>query len=213
MLPDCGYLVSGHISDPRPPAPESTFWVGRFDASGAPLGAAVQIGSGVGPFSTSALHNGGWVSAWQAVIGPFSPQPHVRAFVKVFSTAGEQIAAVAISPDLQGDQFSPSTATLQDGNFVVAWRVHPFTGGAPLPPVQLQLFDQSGAATSPIIDVELPVSVAGLLGFSIIEAGLQLTPLASGGFLLSVASVPDSAASVVTVLGQVLKKFTPALAL
>jgi len=137
LLPGGGYLVAGRIADPRPPL-DQQFLIGRFDAGGVPIGSAVTVagafGSGGNPFTSRALPNGGWVSAWQDVVGPYSPTAHDMVYMNVYSATGDRVSSVALNSSLQGEEFSPSIAVLSNGNFLVAWRVRPLSGGSALPP-------------------------------------------------------------------------------
>ena len=116
---------------------------------------------------------------------------NVQTFAALFSGADTQIGSVNVNPNPDADELAPATAALRNGGYVLAWVV-----ATPLSEVQLQLFDQNGGATSPIIGLDMPGNVS--------FGGPQLTALSDGGFLLSAAQALAATEdpSTVTVMGQ-----------
>jgi len=147
----------------------------RFDANGNPVGGETDVGSytrGAG-FTSSALHDGGWIVAWGVVGGNYGPTPFSNVLKAQFNSTGQSAGTVdlghAFFDSTDSGQRSPAATTLANGDYVVTWEHYPT--------LQAELFDPTGAIISGPYD--LPTAAGGW------SMHPQVTALADGGFVVS----------------------------
>jgi hypothetical protein len=177
-LADGGWLELYNV--PTTPAQPFAVYDGsvdtqRFDANGNPLGGETDVGGYTrgAAFTATALHDGGWVVAWDVTGGRYSPTPFENVLKAQFNSAGQSAGTVdlgnAFFQSWDSGQGAPAAATLANGDYVVAWEHYPT--------LQADLFDPTGAIISGPYDLPTPAGGRSLHP--------QVTALADGGFLVS----------------------------
>jgi hypothetical protein len=120
----------------------------RYDASGAPLGAAFAVPSATGgyrsPPQIAMAGDGRFVVVWQGSAGGGSTLQEIRGHL--FDARGEpQGSELVVNTTTLGYHLRPAVAMADDGRFVVAWENDPLT--LPTPPeiaIRARRFDALG---------------------------------------------------------------------
>lgn len=163
-LSDGGYVVAYRL------AFERTIQANRFNASGAPLGAAFQVSGGetTNP-AVAALGGGGFVVGWQSNDGAGTG---INA--RIYNASGVALAnEFTVNTTTIGNQASPSIVALSGGGFVVSWQSPDGDGNG----IYAQRFNASGAKLGAEFLVNTTTSGD--------QANPALTALADGGFVVA----------------------------
>ena len=105
----------------------------RYDANGAAVGTNTVVGTSPSTYNVTpaaaGLQDGGFVVAFTELLGE-APDTDGAIFFQRFDASGTSTgAAVRANTTTDGQQRSPSIATLTDGSFVIAWQTDPVSGG------------------------------------------------------------------------------------
>ncbi len=140
MLPDGGFALAWEELEFSGVTPRSTLWLRRYNADGAPTGAALEVAAAPGEEQRDpalvAGPDGTLTLAWAAHLAEGSDAIRVRRY----TPAGEPIGpATTLSAPTPGARFSPAVAAGAADSALVAW-------AEPGGPVARRL-DASGAAS------------------------------------------------------------------
>lgn len=149
----------------------------RYDASGNTAGSEFQVNTATSDAqehsSVAALQDGGFFVVWQSYIGG---SYGYGAYGQRYDASGAAVGGeVTINTEFSDDQTDPVIATLDSGDFVVAWRSANQDGDSG--GIYAQRFDASGNKVE--FELQVNSTTAGD------QSEPSITALSDGGFLIA----------------------------
>ena len=130
--------------------------------------------------SVATFADGGFVVVWGS-LDPAQDGSGSAIKGQLFDSAGRKVGfEFQVNSAASGHQFTPSVATLENGNFVVTWATtgaEPFPAGSGSDGISARMFDRSGGP----VGGEFKVDTSG--STSLFEP--EITALENGGFVIS----------------------------